>query len=91
VSGHLSARSEQVLKIVVEGYVAMGQPVGSTQVLATSALDCSSATIRNEMVRLMEAGYIEQPHRSAGRIPTDSGYRHYVDHLMSVPARAPVH
>ena len=85
----LSARSEQVLKIVVEGYVSSAQPVGSGRVLATGALHCSPATVRNDMVRLMEAGYIEQPHTSAGRIPTDKGYRHYVDHLMCVPARSP--
>lgn len=81
----LSPRKEQVLRAVVEGHVASSQPVGSGQVLAGAGLDCSSATVRNEMAELMEAGYIEQPHTSAGRVPTDKGYRHYVDRLMSVP------
>ena len=85
MSAVLSARQEKILKGVVEAHIGSAQPVGSLQVLASSGLDCSPATVRNEMAELMAAGYVEQPHTSAGRIPTDKGYRYYVDRLMAVP------
>jgi heat-inducible transcriptional repressor len=70
-----------VLRAVVEAYVRSGEPVGSENVAEHSGLGVSSATIRNEMAALEELGYLSHPHTSAGRIPTDSGYRHYVDSL----------
>jgi heat-inducible transcriptional repressor len=66
---------------VVEEYVRTGEPVGSETISERSELAVSSATIRNEMAALEELGYLTHPHTSAGRIPTDAGYRHYVDTL----------
>ena len=77
----LSARKASVLHAVVEAYVATGEPVGSETVAERTGLGVSSATIRNEMASLEEQGYLSHPHTSAGRIPTDTGYRHYVDSL----------
>jgi heat-inducible transcriptional repressor len=77
----LSARKASVLHAVVEAYVATGEPVGSETVAERTGLGVSSATIRNEMASLEEQGYLSHPHTSAGRIPTDAGYRHYVDSL----------
>ncbi len=72
-----------VLHAIVEGYVSTSEPVGSTALASQSQLDVSSATIRNDMTALEEEGLIAQPHTSAGRIPTDKGYRYFVDHLAS--------
>jgi len=77
----LSQRKATVLHAVVEAYVATGEPVGSETIAERAALGVSSATIRNEMSSLEEQGYLSHPHTSAGRIPTDAGYRHYVDAL----------
>jgi heat-inducible transcriptional repressor len=77
----LSLRKSTVLHAVVEAYVATGEPVGSETVAERADLGVSSATIRNEMSSLEEQGYLSHPHTSAGRIPTDAGYRHYVDAL----------
>jgi heat-inducible transcriptional repressor len=77
----LGARKSAVLRAVVEEYVRSGEPVGSETIADRSALGVSSATIRNEMAALEELGYLSHPHTSAGRIPTDAGYRHYVDTL----------
>jgi heat-inducible transcriptional repressor len=77
----LSARKAIVLHAVVEAYVASGEPVGSETIADRAHLGVSSATIRNEMAALEELGYLSHPHTSAGRIPTDAGYRHYVDAL----------
>jgi heat-inducible transcriptional repressor len=77
----LSARKASVLHAVVEAYVATGEPVGSETVAERTGLGVSSATIRNEMASLEEQGFLSHPHTSAGRIPTDAGYRHYVDSL----------
>lgn len=76
----LSLRKLQVLAAVVDDYVATGEPVGSKSL--AERLGVSSATIRNEMAALAQAGYLEQPHTSAGRIPSQRGYRMYVDRLM---------
>jgi heat-inducible transcriptional repressor len=81
----LDERKATVLGALVEGYIDSGEPVSSRAILERSGLDCSSATIRNDLVVLEADGYVVQPHRSAGRIPTDRGYRYYVDHLS--PAR----
>lgn len=78
----LSPRKEKILAAVVESYIKTGEPVGSKSIMAL--LSVSSATIRNEMAELSALGYLEQPHTSAGRIPTNEGYRYYVDHLMGV-------
>jgi heat-inducible transcriptional repressor len=68
-----------VLHAVVEEYVRSGEPVGSETIAESSGLGVSSATIRNEMAALEELGFLSHPHTSSGRIPTDAGYRHYVD------------
>jgi heat-inducible transcriptional repressor len=75
----LGARKAAVLHAIVEEYVRSGEPVGSETIAERSGLGVSSATIRNEMAALEELGYLTHPHTSAGRIPTDLGYRHYVD------------
>ena len=77
----LSTRKATVLHAIVEAYVATGEPVGSETVAEHAGLGVSSATIRNEMAALEEQGFLSHPHTSAGRIPTDAGYRHYVDAL----------
>ncbi|HVE91826.1 MAG TPA: heat-inducible transcriptional repressor HrcA [Actinomycetota bacterium] len=77
----LDERKERILREIVEAYVQMGEPVGSKAIAAGRDLDVSSATVRNEMAILEREGYIAQPHPSAGRIPTDKGYRYYVDRL----------
>jgi heat-inducible transcriptional repressor len=75
----LGSRKAAVLHAVVEEYVRSGEPVGSETIAERAGLGVSSATIRNEMAALEELGYLTHPHTSAGRIPTDLGYRHYVD------------
>src|SRR5262249_23754543 len=80
----LGQRKSAVLHAVVEEYVRTGEPVGSETLVERSGLGVASATIRNEMAALEELGFLQHPHTSAGRIPTDLGYRHYVDAL---PAR----
>jgi heat-inducible transcriptional repressor len=77
----LDDRKASILAALVEDYIASGAPVSSRAVLEGSGLACSTATIRNEFVVLEQDGYIAKPHASAGRIPTDRGYRYYVDHL----------
>lgn len=81
----LDDRRTQVLQAVVEEYISTGQPVSSQAVLERSGLGVSSATIRNDLARLESYGFVEQPHTSAGRIPSPGGYRFYVDHAS--PAR----
>jgi heat-inducible transcriptional repressor len=76
----LQGRSREILREVIDRYIDTAEPVGSKSI--SSALSLSPATIRNEMAALEEAGLLEQPHTSAGRIPTASGYRLYVDELM---------
>src|SRR5215208_640169 len=77
----LGPRKSAVLRAVVEHYVRVGEPVSSESIAEHAGLGVSSATIRNEMAALEELGYLSHPHTSAGRIPTDAGYRHYVDAL----------
>jgi heat-inducible transcriptional repressor len=79
----LGPRKSAVLHAVVEEYVRSGEPVGSETIADSTGLGVSSATIRNEMAALEELGYLTHPHTSAGRTPTDAGYRHYVDSLPS--------
>src|ERR1041384_46750 len=78
----MDTRKAEILKAIVEEYVATGQPVGSQTVARTRALNVSSATVRNEMTVLEREGYLTHPHTSAGRIPTDKGYRFYADTLI---------
>ena len=80
----LDDRKLAVLRAIVEDYVATEEPVGSKALVERHALGVSPATIRNEMAALEEEGYIAQPHTSAGRIPTDKGYRLFVDRLSAV-------
>lgn len=79
---NLDERKKKILSSVVEDYIESAEPVGSKTLVEKYHLDYSSATIRNEMKLLEEAGYLEQPHVSAGRIPSTKGYRYYVDNLM---------
>ena len=79
----LSERKEKILASIVEYYIATGEPVGSKTLLEHSDLSVSSATVRNEMAELSLMGFIEQPHTSAGRVPSQLGYRYYVDNLMN--------
>ena len=79
----LSERKEKILAAIVEHFIATGEPVGSKTLLEKSDLNVSSATVRNEMAELASMGYIEQPHTSAGRVPSQMGYRYYVDNLMN--------
>ncbi|MEM7081821.1 MAG: heat-inducible transcriptional repressor HrcA [Pseudomonadota bacterium] len=81
----LSDRAQALLKTLVEQYIDGGQPVGSNTLLERSGVNASSATIRNVMSRLEKLGFIRSPHTSAGRIPTDLGYRCFVDTLLKVP------
>lgn len=80
----LSRRKQNILAAVIDAYVETGEPVGSKAL--AEMLGVSSATIRNEMAELSALGLLEQPHTSAGRIPTHLGYRFYIDHLMQSPA-----
>jgi len=83
VAGELEPRQAAILDAVVSEHIDTAQPVGSTAVLSNASLDVSSATVRSEMATLEQQGYLAQPHTSAGRIPTDKGYRYFVDHLKS--------
>ena len=78
----LTDRKKQILKVVVEDYIRTAEPVGSKAIAAEMGGSVSSATIRNELSDLVELGYLEQPHTSAGRIPSPAGYRFYVNELM---------
>ena len=78
----LTRRRNKILSIIIGEYISKGVPV-SSEVVAKKGLGVSPATIRNEMMELEEEGYLVQPHTSAGRIPTDKGYRHYIESLMS--------
>ncbi|MEX2533006.1 MAG: heat-inducible transcriptional repressor HrcA [Nitriliruptoraceae bacterium] len=79
----LDLRKLRILSAIVTEFVAKGEPVGSKSVVDVAQLDVSAATVRNEMAELEERGYITQPHTSAGRIPTDRGYRRFVDELKA--------
>src|ERR1044071_1715090 len=89
VSHELSERSRRLLAALVQEYIATGEPVSSQALARQSGLGVSSATIRNMFARLEAEGYLHQPHTSAGRVPTDRGYRVFVDLLLEgrKPAR----
>ncbi len=78
----LSERKRQILKAIVEAHISGGEPVGSKYIVENKQLTCSSATIRNEMSELEEMGFLEKPHTSSGRVPSEQGYRFYVDSLL---------
>jgi heat-inducible transcriptional repressor len=77
----ISGRQSTILKLIVDDYIKTARPVGSVNLC--DDLDCSSATVRNEMAELEELGFLEKTHTSSGRIPSEKGYRYYVDNLMS--------
>ena len=79
---NLSPRKRQILKAIVDAHINNGEPVGSKYLSQDAMISCSPATIRNEMAELEEMGYLVQPHTSAGRIPSELGYRFYVDTLV---------
>jgi heat-inducible transcriptional repressor len=83
VTERLDARKTAILKAVVDEYVKLAEPIGSSQIAATGEVQASTATIRHEMASLEQEGYLSQPHVSAGRVPTDRGYRYYVDNISS--------
>ena len=78
----LSERKKRILKAIVDAHIVDGEPVGSKYIMQDEHLNCSSATIRNEMAELEALGYLEQPHASSGRVPSELGYRFYVDSLI---------
>lgn len=78
----LQERKQKILCAVVESYIATGEPIGSKSLKSYMDLEVSPATIRNELSDLVLSGYLEQPHTSAGRVPTHKGYRYYIDNLM---------
>ena len=80
----ITERQMMILKAIIDEYIATGIPVGSRTLSKREDMNISSATIRNEMADLEEGGYLEQPHTSAGRMPSDKAYRLYVDTLMKV-------
>ena len=78
----ISDRKKKILAAVVDEYIRTAEPVGSKHLAENAGLGCSSATIRNELAELVALGYLDQPHTSAGRVPTPMGYRMYVNELM---------
>lgn len=84
----LSERKKLILRAVIEAHIKTGEPIGSKYLTENEQIACSSATIRNEMAELEALGYLEQPHTSSGRIPSDMGYRFYVDSLADSYATA---
>jgi heat-inducible transcriptional repressor len=79
----LDRRKRALLGVVVDAYVTRAEPVGSEWLAGSGNLGVKPATIRNELAEMTEMGYLRQPHTSAGRIPSDRGYRYYVDHLLA--------
>ena len=79
----LDERKTAILRAVVQEYIETAQPVGSTHIASAPGVRVSSATVRNDMALLEQEGYLTQPHTSAGRVPTDKGYRFFVDHLTT--------
>ena len=81
----LSERQRDILRLVVEEYVATGQPVGSKALVESAGLGVSPSTVRYELAELERIGLLTHPHTSAGRVPTETGYRLYVDELLTRP------
>lgn len=78
----LSPRQETILRVVIEDHLSSGHPVGSKNIAGREGLEVASSTVRYELARLEELGYLNHPHTSAGRVPTDRGYRYYVDEIL---------
>ena len=89
ISSVLSERQSQILRLVVERYLDDGRPVGSRALANRSEIDWSASTVRAELATLEEAGFLTHPHTSAGRVPTDTGYRFYVERLLAHQDRLP--
>jgi transcriptional regulator of heat shock response len=85
----LSERQELILKLVVDAYLASGKPVASRPIAETAQVGWGPSTVRAELAALEAAGYLTHPHTSAGRVPTETGYRYYVDRLMERGLAAP--
>ena len=81
----LTERQSTILNAVTARYIGTGSPVSSRELVDVAGLFVSSSTVRNEFALLEEKGYLTHPHTSAGRVPTDQGYREFVDYLMSSP------
>jgi transcriptional regulator of heat shock response len=82
----LSPRQELILKLVVDAYLASGRPVPSKEIAERPEVECGSSTVRAELAALEAAGYLTHPHTSAGRVPTERGYRHHVNLIMAAGA-----
>ncbi|MBO8171429.1 MAG: heat-inducible transcriptional repressor HrcA [Bacillaceae bacterium] len=80
----LTERQKKILNAIIDDYIRSAEPVGSRTISKRKDIGFSSATVRNEMADLEEMGYLEQPHTSAGRVPSQKGYRYYVDHLLKL-------
>ena len=89
MTSELDQRKQEILRAIVEDYISKGEPVGSLQVARRSELEVSPATIRSVMADLEALGYLEKPHTSAGRVPTDRGYRFFVDAMVQVRVPPP--
>ena len=81
----LGLRKNLILQAIVEDYVETADPIGSEWLATHHDFGCKPATLRNEMAEMSDLGYLRQPHTSSGRIPSDRGYRYYVDRLMAEP------
>ena len=90
ISGPLDLRAQAILRAVIEEYVASATPVGSQALVDRYRLDVSSATVRNVLAELESAGYLSHPHTSAGRVPTDAGYRYFVQSIIETEPLSPV-
>jgi len=89
LGGELGKRERDILRSIVQDYIQRGEPIASQSLLARHDLECSPATVRNVMADLEELGFLEKPHTSAGRIPTQRGYRLFVDSLLKVRQPSP--
>ena len=86
----LDSRKQKILKAIIEEYTATGEPVGSKRITALLDITVSPATVRNDMAQLFDMGMLEQPHTSAGRVPSHLGYRYYLDHILEPPELTPL-
>ena len=80
----MNERKLKILAAVVDEYIMTGEPVGSKVIAQKPEIGVSAATVRNDMAALEQMGFLEQPHTSAGRIPTFNGYRFYIDNIMKI-------
>ena len=78
----LNDRKKEILQAIIEEYIQTAEPVSSNAIVSKYNVDCSSATVRNEMADLEKLGFLDKPHTSAGRVPSAKGYRFYVDELI---------